>query len=261
MKIKTLIIGILTIAICSCSSYDKYLKSSDNNLKYRKAMEYYQNEDYVRAGNLFDQVVNVFRGSTKADTVNWYQAQSYYKQKDYIMGGHYFKVFAQSFPYSPFAEEGEFLAAYCYYLESPKPSLDQENTMLAIEAFGSFVVKFPNSKYIKESRELTLELKDKLVEKSKNAAVLYYDMSMYKSSIVALANSLVEYPNTKYREELMWRLLDSNYQLAANSIAEKQKERYQVTIDEYYSFISEFPQSKYKKDAEKIYEISAKHTN
>ncbi len=177
------------------------------------------------------------------------------------MGGHYFKSFAQNFPYSPFAEEAEYMAGYCYYLESPKPALDQENTNLAIESFGTFVNKYPNSVHVKEAKELSLELKEKLVEKSKMSATLYYDMGYYIASIIALKNSLAEYPNTKYREELMWRLLDSNYKLAVNSIPSKQKDRFQSTIDEYYSFISEFPHSDYKRDAERIYEVSMKFTN
>jgi outer membrane protein assembly factor BamD len=222
------------------------------------AFEYFKNGEYVRAGTLFDEIVNVFRGTTKSDTVSYYQALSYYKQQDYIMGGHYFKTFAQTFPYSPFAEEAEYTSAYCFYMESPKPALDQENTLNAIEAFSSFVNKYPASIHVNEAKNYITELQEKLVEKSRNTAILYYNLGNYKSSIVALTNSLLEYPTTKYREELMWHLLDSNYKLAANSIQVKQKERYQVTIDEYYSFISEFPQSKYKKDAEKIYDLSVK---
>ena len=258
MKIKLLYIGILALTISACSSYEKLLKSSDNNLKYRKAFEYYDVHDYVRAATLFDQVVNVYRGTTKSDTVSYYQAMSYYKQPDYIMAGHYFKVFSETYPYSSFAEETEYLSAFCYYQDSPKPSLDQQSTVDAIEAFSSFVIKYPKSQYVAKAKELTSELQDKLVDKSRNSAILYYNMGSYKSAIVALANSLREYPNTKYREELMWRLLDANYQLAANSIPQKRKERYQSTIDEYYSFISEFPQSEYKKSAVKIYDSSVK---
>jgi len=261
MNFKALFFAVITVAICSCSTFDKVLKSSDNEYKYRKALQYYQEEDYVRAGNIFDQIVNVFRGTTRSDSVCWYQAQSYYKQKDNIMGGHLFKTFAQNFPYSPFAEEAEFMSGYCYYLESPKPSLDQESTRYAIESFESFINKFPKSIHVKEAKDLTIELKEKLVEKSKNSAILYYDMGYYSSSIIALKNSLIEFPNTKYREELMWRLLDSNYRLAINSVVSKQKDRFQTTVDEYYSFISEFPKSDYKKDAERIYNISMKNLN
>ena len=38
-----------------------------------------------------------------------------------------------------------------------------------------------------------------------------------------------------------------------NSIPEKRRERYQSTLDEYYSFTAEFPVSKFNKDVDKIY--------
>jgi outer membrane protein assembly factor BamD len=81
---------------------------------------------------------------------------------------------------------------------------------------------------------------------------------MYKSSIVALKNSLEEFPNTKHREKLMWYVLNSRFLLAENSIESKKKERYQEAVDEYYSFISEFPKSEYKGDADVIYKSSEK---
>jgi outer membrane protein assembly factor BamD len=245
---------ILTLALVSCSGFEKILKSPDYKLKYRKAFEFYNKEEYVKAATLFDDIVNYFRGTTKADTITFYQAMSYYKQKDYILGGHYFGTFAQNFMYSPFTEEAEFLEAYCYYQLSPRPQLDQTSTTTAIESFRSFVNKYPLSKHSGEARELISEMQDKLVEKSRLNAKLYYDMGVYKASIIALKNSLDEFPDTKYKEELMWLVLDSNYQLAANSVPTKQKERFQSTIDEYYSFTSRYPNSKYKKDADKIYQ-------
>ena len=36
-------------------------------------------------------------------------------------------------------------------------------------------------------------------------------------------------------------------------------ERYQNTLDEYYSFIEEFPESEFKGDIEKIYSETAKY--
>jgi outer membrane protein assembly factor BamD len=258
MKLKLLFIGILVFTLVSCGEYEKILKSTDYTLKYKKAFEYYNNEEYTRAANIFDQIVGVFRGTNKSDTVSYYQAMSYYKQKDFIMSGHYFKTFFETYPYSSFAEEAEYLSAYCYYLNSPPPALDQENTTIAIESFQSFINKYPGSKHVLESKECITELQDKLVEKSKLNAVLYYDLGVYKSSIIALKNSLAEYPNTKYREELMWLVLDSNYQLARGSIESKKRDRFQTTLDEYYSFITEFPKSKYKKKAEDIYETAGK---
>ena len=59
----------------------------------------------------------------------------------------------------------------------------------------------------------------------------------------------------------MFLILKSNYLLADNSIISKQKERFQNTVDEYYSFISEFPESAYKREAERMYEASLASLN
>jgi outer membrane protein assembly factor BamD len=227
-------------------------------MKYKKAFEYYNKEDYNKASALFDDIANVFRATSQADSVYFFQAMSYYKQRDYILAGHYFSTFYQNYLYSPFAEEAEYLAAYCFYKNSPNPSLDQTNTHQAIEAFRSYINRHLVSPRSKEAENLITELEDKLVEKSRLNAKLYYDMGNFKSAIIALKTSLDDYPNTKYREELMWLILDSSFQLAENSIFSKQKERYQSTVDEYYSFITQYPESKHKKEAEDIYKEAEK---
>jgi outer membrane protein assembly factor BamD len=104
-----------------------------------------------------------------------------------------------------------------------------------------------------------LLLEDRLVEKSYLSAKLYYEMSQYKAAVVALDNSLKEYPDTKYREEMMYLKLNSVFLYAEKSIAERQKERYQTALDEYYSFKEEFPESVYNEKVTKIYDITAKY--
>jgi outer membrane protein assembly factor BamD len=246
--------------LSSCSGYEKILKSSDYNFKYRKAFEYYNSGDYTHASGVFDQIVTVFRGTSKSDSVSFFQAMTAYKLNDYITAEYYFSNFAQTYSYSPFAEEAEYLDAYCLYLDSPKPELDQESTMKGIDAFQAFMRKYPTSKFYPKCKEYVDELQEKLVEKSYLSAKLYYNMGgiMLKSAIVAIKSSLEEFPNSKFREEMMWLVVDANFKIAENSVESKKKERYQNTVDEYYSFISEFPHSKWKDEAEKIFEKSEK---
>ena len=129
---------------------------------------------------------------------------------------------------------------------------------MGIEAFQYFMYKYPESKYVADCRRLILVLQNKLVEKQYANAELYFNLGnhdpiYYKSSSIALRNCLAKYPDTKYREKIMFMILESNYRFAQKSIIEKQKERYQSTVDQYYSFIGEYPNSQYAKQAEKIY--------
>jgi outer membrane protein assembly factor BamD len=256
MKFKTLIYILFPLVLVACKGYEKLLKSSDYQLKYDKAFEYYNNNDFVRSATLFEQIVTVYRGTTKADTIQYYRAKAYYNQKDYTMAGHYFIELSKTYPKSPFADESDFMNAYCSYMLSPRPELDQASTYAAINAFSLFVMDHPKSPKILECRTLIIELNEKLVNKSYMSAKLYYDLGDYKASIIALRNSLNEFPDTKYREELMYLLLKSSYLLAKGSIESKMKDRYQATVDEYYSFVSEFPTGKFSVDAKVIYDAS-----
>ncbi len=252
---------LAVLVLLNCGGYEKLLKSSDFNLKYEKAFYYYNKGDYTKALALFDQIAPSFRGTTRADSVYFYQAMVNFKLSDYILAGHYFKTFASTYGNSEFAEEATFYVAYCYYLSSPRPELDQTDTYNAIQALRLFLIKYPDSKRRDECAKMINEMRDKLVEKSYISAKLYFDLQDYKASIVALNNSLNDYPESKYREDILYLILRSNYMLASNSIAVKQKERYQATLDEYYSFISEFPDSKFRKDADKMYSDAAKALN
>lgn len=256
---KSLFAGIIfLLVLASCGDYEKLLKSSDYQLKYNKAFEYFEKEDYVRAATLFEQIASVYRGTVKADTLQFYRAMSYYYQKDYMMASHYFQELSETFPNSGFREEAVYLRAYCFYKLSPRPSLDQGYSYKAINALTYYLITYPRS----EKRELCInliaELRDKLVEKSFNNARLYFDRGYYKAAIVALTNSLNEFPDTKYREQVLYLILRSNYLLAFNSIENKKPERYQAAVDEYYSFIGEFPSGPFSKEAKQMYELSMK---
>lgn len=256
MKRLPSLFGIITIIIVlsSCSGFDKILKSKDYEYKYQMALKYYEAKDHYHYLTLFESLQHIYRSTLRSDTVEFYICQGNYYQGDYILAGHYYDRFRKTFTRSPFTEEAEYMYAYCYYKSSPRAELDQTNTIAAISAFAEYLSKYPNSKRKNEIKGLTTELKDKLIEKSYMSSKLYYNIGNYKSAIVALRNSINEYPSSKYREEQMYLILRSAYLLADNSVPDKRRERLQNTIDEYYNFASEFPESKYIASAKQMYD-------
>ncbi|HYW95732.1 MAG TPA: outer membrane protein assembly factor BamD [Bacteroidales bacterium] len=258
MRYKVFIYILLLALVSSCGQYEKVLKSTDYQYKYKKAVEYYNDGDFIRAATILDQVYDVFRGTVKADTVAYYRAESYYHQNDYIMASHYFEELANTFPNSVYEEESSFMTGYCYYKLSPRPSLDQEYTFKAVNTLTLFLINHPSTTRVDEANRIILDMREKLVEKSFLNAKLYFDLGDYKSAIIALRNSLGDFPNTEHREELMFLILKSSYLLAEHSVESKKLERYQSTVDEYYSFIGEFPEGEYADEAKDIYKDSMK---
>lgn len=254
MRLKIYIFLIVPLLLNSCGEYEKLLKSTDYDLKIAKAKEYFEAEKYVKTTELLEQIIPRYRATQQAEELYWMEARSFYAMKDYYTAGADFKSYVDQYPYGKYTEEATFMAAQCDYNIAPRTELDQENTRSAIEGFNVFMTRYPNSPRVEESRKMVTELQEKLAEKSYLSAKLYYDMSQYKSAIVALTNSLKENADSKYREEMMFLKLNSLYLYAKNSMASKQRERYQETLDDYFSFMEEFPQSKYSKEVNKIYQ-------
>ena len=258
MRFRSHIVLIILVLVSSCSGYEKLLKSKDYDLKKTKAKEFFDAGEYVKTTELLTQILPRFRATDEAEDLNWMNAQAYFGMKDYIMAGSYFKSFIDQFPFGKHAEEANYMAALCDYNISARPELDQENTKNAIEGFNIFINKFPNSTKIEDCKKRISDLEDKLVEKSYLNAKLYYDMKQYKAAVVALSNSLKEYASTKYREKMMFLKLNSLYLYAFHSLPNKQKERYQAALDDYFSFMEEFPKSTYSKDVASIFQSTNK---
>ena len=254
----SLIAVILIVLLSSCSEYQKIVNSSDYDLKYEKAMAYYDEEDYIRSSALLEELLAVYKGTETAEEIYYRYSYTYYYQKDYPMAGYYFSQFVTQFPSSKYADECAFMRAFCFYEDSPSSNLDQTSTLRAIDELQIFINRHPVSPRIEECNKLIDELNDKLVQKSFNGAKLYYDLGEYKASITALNNSLLEFPDTRFREELLFLILKSSYELARNSIPSLIKERYEKSTDAYYKLIDEFPETEYLKEAKRLFEASKK---
>ena len=252
---------LLTVFLSSCGSYNKIVKSTDYEYKYKKAIEYYEDGEYVRSGTLLKELVSIYRGTNRADKIYYYYAKSMIGQNDYLMAGHYFRTLIKEFPMSEYAEESYFMDGYCSYLMSPKARLDQSVTHEAIDALQLYVNLYPFNDRVDEANRLIDEMNDKLVYKAYLSAKLYYDFKNYKASVIALNNCLAEYPDSKYREELMFMLLESKYLLAMGSVYDKKQERLSSALDEYFTFVDEFPESKHIKDAEKFHKTTSQMLN
>jgi outer membrane protein assembly factor BamD len=258
MNLRVFIVLIVLLLVSSCSEYQKLLKSTDYELKKNKVKEYYDKGQYVKSSELLTQVLPRYRATEEAEGLSWMNAESYFGMKDYLMAGTEFRNFSDLYPYSKNSEEANYMAAMCDYYQSPRAELDQESTRNAINGFNLFITRFPVSSRVDEAKKYVKELEERLVEKSYMSAKLYYDMNQYKAAIVALNNSLKEFPETGYREELMYLKLHSLFLYAEKSVPGKQTERYQATLDDYYSYMEEFPKGNYSREVARIFQTTGR---
>lgn len=254
-----LYLAVVLMALTSCGEYNKLLKSNDPDEKYEYAKVYYDQGKYSRAATLLTDVVPIYRGTEEAENAMWLLAMSYFQQKDYLQAGEYFVRYANNYPRGKHAMEARFNVAYGDYMDSPDARLDQEVTRRAIKEIDSFVESYPHSALADSAAVMRLELTDRLCYKEYLSAKLYLNLGTYlgnnyESAVITARNAQNEYPYSKYREDLAYVIFRARYEAAMNSIAEKQEDRLREASDEYYTFINDYPEGKYSKEVNRLNE-------
>jgi outer membrane protein assembly factor BamD len=251
-----LFIGLL-LTLNSCK-FSKILKSGSIDEKYEAAVKLYNEKDYSRALQLFDQLIGAMRATDKSERIYFYYAYCYYYQKDFTLASYYFKRYTNNFPNTPAAEECMFMSAYCNFLNSPEYSLDQTITYDALKELQLFVNTYPTSKRVSECNDLIDKLRNKLETKDYRIAKLYYRMDDYAASIKTLSNILKDYPDTPHKEEVLFLVFKSYHKFAKESVEEKKKERHLKTISAYNEFVSQYPESRFLAEAKDLKSKSQK---
>lgn len=259
-----LLLALAALCLTSCGEYQRALKSHDLEYKYDYAKRAYQAKRYAQASTLLTDCIAAFKGTDKAEESLYLLAMSYYENKDYLNSGVYFKTYYGRYPKGKYAELARFYAGYGYYLDSPESQLDQSGTVKAIEELQGFLDYFPRSDKVSIAQNAIFELQDKLTFKQLENAQLYYNLGTYmgnnyESAIIVAKNAVKDYPYSKYKEDLELLILKSRYQEARLSVEERKQDRFRDVVDEYYSFINNYPDSPNRHEAENIFKIASKY--
>lgn len=254
------LLALLMVLSSSCKSqYDLILTSTDSDLKYKKAFEYFEKKKYLKAAQLFESLSEISGNTSRDDTIKFYWGYSNYLYKDYHVAEANFKSFINLFPYSPFTEKAKFLRIDCMYRGTYRYELDQLPTYDAISEISKFIIENPGSEYLDACKAMMDDLSLRLDKKAYEAAYIYYHMEDYLAAKVALKNVLKDDADNVYREDILFYTAMASYKYAFNSVAKKQKERYMQFVDDYYYFVSEYPDSAHRKELDNCYEKAQRY--
>ncbi len=262
--------GILS----SCGEYNKVLKSTDYEYQYEAAKSYFGKGQHSKAAVILEELISILKGTEYGEESLYMLAMTYYNQGDFISAAHYFNTYYTTYPRGTYTELARFFSGKSLYMDTPEPRLDQTSTYRAIQELQMFIEYFPSSNRREQAQNMIFELQDKLVEKEYLAAKLYYNLGSYTgnsvrsstgnnylAAIVTAENVLKDYPYTKMREDISILILRARYDMAKESVDEKKEERMRETVDEYYAFINDFPESKYMDEAVKIFNDASKYVH
>ncbi len=272
MKKRILFTWCMAILLMSCASeFNKVYKSNDIFYKYEYAKEAYIRGKYTRATLLLQQCVTTLKGTDNGQECLFMLAMATYKAKDYETAAQYFKRYYQSYPRGTYAEMASFYVGESLYQSTPEPRLDQSPTMAAINAYQEYLDLFPDAHLKELTHSRLFELQDKLIQKELLSARLYYNLgpyfgncigggSNYEACIVTAQNAIKTYPYSPKKEDFAVLIMKSKFELAERSVEAKRLERYRDAEDECYGFLNEYPDSEFRKLAEKYIAVCKKYT-
>lgn len=249
---KILSLLIVVTLFYSCGEYQKALKNEDVAAKFEMATKMYDAGKYTKAIRLFEQLATSYRGKPQAEKLFYMFSQSYYKTKQYYLAGYQFEAFVSGYPRSEKVQEAAFLGAYSYSKLSPVYSLDQADTVKALEKLQAFIDNYPNSEYIPQANEAVQKLNGKLEKKAYENAKGYNTISDYKSALIAFDNFIADFPGTPLKEDALFYKYDSAYQLAINSVPSKMEERLHIAQTAYANLMKFKSDTKYKEKADQM---------
>lgn len=261
-RVKNYWFAVICISLLSaCSGYEKVMKSDDINYKLTKANEYFDKKYYQKANSVYESLLPVMKGTKSFEALYFRYAYSAYYLKDYLSASYHFKNFIDYFPSGKDAEEAEYMHAVSLYKMSPKSSLEQTNTIKAMEALQSYINTHPESKRLTEANKLMDEMRLKLETKEATAARLYYNISQYKAASVAYKSVLQNYPESPNSDFYQFMIIKSLYKYADASYANKQEERFASSVTAYNELKDNYPNSKYISEAEKYFKQANDNIN
>jgi outer membrane protein assembly factor BamD len=240
--------------VTGCGEFNRALKSDSLEYKVEVAERYYAKPDYDRALPLLEELVALTRGTGRSERVNYLHAKTIYGMNDFILGGYYLDNFSRTFPTSEWAEECTFLSAMCYYRNSPEWELDQTDTEAAIDQLQLFLAYYPQTSLKDSCNTLIDQLRSKLERKDFENAKQYFRLRNYESASTALKNFARKWPNSRFREEALFTVLQADHDLVAQSVESKKLARADEGIRSFNNFADAFPDSERMVEARRLYE-------
>lgn len=249
-----LIIALLSVGCAS--KFGKVLKSKDNEYKLKMAEQYYVAKEYVKAQQIYAEIMPLFKGDARFEDLYYKYAYTAFYLRDYINSENLFKSFTENFPNSSRAEECEYMRCMSFYKQSAKVDLDQLTTVKAIALMQAFINTHPESSRVKDATAIIDECRAKLELKEYKSARLYYDIGYYKAAATAFAVLCDNYPDSQNGDTYKYEEIKSYYKLASQSVTDKQLKRYETVVSECTDFELRFADSKYLTEIKEYKTIS-----
>lgn len=218
--------GLALLALLAgCSARGPMLHELGADELYTLGMQHFEARKWGDAIRALEQFASRYPSDPRIQEVRYRIGEAYFEKREYVTASAELVRLATDYPLGTYADDARFKTCESYYRLSPKPQLDQEYTLAAIDHCEALVQYFPNSEFAPKAKELLDDLSRKLAQKAFLSADYYYRRQAYDSSIIYFEDLLARYPDSEYAPRALLRLVQIYQRLGYREEMEEAKDR------------------------------------
>jgi len=198
-------ISLLALSIgCGATTGNRGELTAEERL--RRAERWIEKGKYEKAIVELQDLLAKFPGAEWAPEARFFLAEGYYRSGDYPDAISEYEQVIEQYGLSPWAERAQFRIGMCYLKQSLPPTLDQEETRKALEAFRRFLEDYPESPLAEKAEEHIRECRDKLAEKLYRMGRVYLKLGHPEAAEIYFRDLLKEYPDSRWAPWALYEL-------------------------------------------------------
>ena len=182
MKKIILLLSLFILILGACSQ-NKIMKNLTIKQKMERADEYFKKGKYKLAVLYYTNIVYE-KSSSITPKAQMKLGDSYFKMKQYDDALFQYQDLIKLFPDYDDIASAYFKIGLCYYKKSLPPPYTQEETIQAIDAFQSFIDKFPLNEKKQKVVDYINKCNYKLLEKKYLNGYTYYKLYDYSAALM-----------------------------------------------------------------------------
>ena len=221
-KLAFIFLFICLIISCSQNNQNvKNIKSETPENLYALAMQDLKKENYEKAKVLFGEIEFSFPLSNEAIQSQIMIAFIEYTQMNYDEAIFKLNRIKNRYSSHKNIDYVYYLKAICYYEQIEKEYFDGSNNTEALESFEQVINRFPKSKYVRDSEQKIILIKENIAAKHMNIALFYLKQKKYLAAMRRYKKVIDDHSESKFTPEALHRLVEIYYSLGMIEDAKK----------------------------------------
>lgn len=211
IRMKKIFLLSVTILLCGCSKdldFESLEKQSAKEI-FALGKEEEASKNYSDAVKVFEELERIHPYSGLVADAQLESGDCNYKAKKYSEAISSYEIFVKTHPTHDKVPYAIYMLGLINFEQMPIVERDQESTIMALSYFEELCNRYPESTYVKDSKEKIKILRNQIAGKEVYIARYYLKKKNYAAAIGRLNAVIDNYLDTIHAPEALFRLIES----------------------------------------------------